>query len=106
MASIMFAIFIAVVISLLAIGFAVLVRNDQRQTLDKKLSNQAQYAAETEINRVQRDLQAQVAAGQTLTAVTTCNTNPALLDTRMPDVKITCLTWNPNPGDLTYTGVR
>ena len=81
-ASIMFAIFIAVVIvtRLFAIGFAVLVRNDQRQTLDKKLSNQAQYAAGTEINRVQRDLQAQVAAGQTLTAVTTCNTNPALLD--------------------------
>ena len=53
MASIMFAIFMAIVLCLLAVGFATLVRNDQRQTLDKTLSNQATYAAESAINKIQ-----------------------------------------------------
>lgn len=51
MSSILFAMVFAVILTLLGIGFAYLVRQDQREVLDKTLSNQAQYAAETAINR-------------------------------------------------------
>jgi Tfp pilus assembly protein PilX len=57
MAPIMFAIFMAIILTLMAIGFAVLSRNDQRQTLDRTLSNQANYAAESAINRIQSEYQ-------------------------------------------------
>lgn len=50
--SIMLAMFITVVVSLLAIGYATLARRDQTATLDKNLSYQAQYAAESGVNRV------------------------------------------------------
>jgi hypothetical protein len=109
MAAIMFAMFMAVVITLLAIGFAVIVRNDQRQTLDKTLSNQAQYAAESAINRKYREL---------VTGTETTKDNPIdcraddviknnsgiILDA-MPDVKLTCLTWTSKPDVLSFTGV-
>ncbi len=50
--AIMLAMFISIVMSLLAVGFATLVRKDQSATLDKTLSYQAQYAAEAGVNRV------------------------------------------------------
>jgi len=52
MTAIMLAMFLAIVISLLAVGFATLVRKDQTETLDKTLSYQAQYAAESGINKI------------------------------------------------------
>ena len=52
MTAIMLAMFLAIVISLLAVGFATLVRKDQAETLDKTLSYQAQYAAESGVNRI------------------------------------------------------
>ena len=52
MTAIMLAMFLAIVISLLAVGFATLVRKDQAETLDKTLSYQAQYAAESGVNKI------------------------------------------------------
>ncbi len=52
MTAIMLAMFLAIVISLLAVGFGTLVRKDQTATLDKTLSYQAQYAAESGINKI------------------------------------------------------
>lgn len=56
MSAILFAMVFAVVLTLLAVGFATLVKRDQRQALDKTLSYQAQYAAETAINRKAAEL--------------------------------------------------
>lgn len=48
--SIMVTIIIMLVISLIVLGFARIVRREQRQALDRQLSTQAFYAAETGIN--------------------------------------------------------
>jgi hypothetical protein len=48
--SIMVTIIIMFVISLIVLGFARIVRREQRQALDRQLSTQAFYAAETGIN--------------------------------------------------------
>ena len=57
MSSILFAMVFIIILSLIGVGFATLVRKDQRETLDKTLSFQAQYAAETAINRKAAELQ-------------------------------------------------
>lgn len=56
MASVLFAMTFAIVLSLIAIGFATLVRNDQREVLDQTLGYQAQYAAEAAVNQVQANI--------------------------------------------------
>lgn len=57
MASFLITIFIMLVIGLIVMGFAQLTRRDQRQSLDRQLSVQAQYAAETGVNDAVRYLQ-------------------------------------------------
>lgn len=57
MASFLITLFIMMVIGLIIIGFAQLTRRDQRQSLDRQLSVQANYAAETGINDAVRYLQ-------------------------------------------------
>ncbi|HET6924792.1 MAG TPA: pilus assembly PilX N-terminal domain-containing protein, partial [Candidatus Saccharimonadales bacterium] len=50
MVSIMVTLVMIIVITLIVIGFAQVVRRNQRETLDRQLSTQAYYAAETGIN--------------------------------------------------------
>ncbi|MBC7546487.1 pilus assembly PilX N-terminal domain-containing protein [Candidatus Saccharibacteria bacterium] len=50
--SIMVTMIMMVVISLIVIGFAQVARHNQRETLDRQLSTQAFYAAETGVNDV------------------------------------------------------
>ena len=92
MASIMFAMFLVLGISLLAIGFATLVRNDQRQAIDKTLSNQAQYAAESAINRVQSAVKSGLTSENT-----NCNGIVSGTDytpSFTSGITVTCLTWD------------
>ncbi|MEI6237231.1 MAG: hypothetical protein WCP03_01340 [Candidatus Saccharibacteria bacterium] len=112
LASIMFTMFMVIVISLLAIGFAVLVRNDQRQTLDKTLSNQAQYAAEAAINMKQRKLTDDPTAADPVNVRD--NKDDCFLDKEivksplideLPGVQVTCLTWTSTPKQLIYNNV-
>ncbi len=49
-AAIVIAIVLVLVLSLITVGFASLMRKEQRQALDKQLSSQAYYAAESGIN--------------------------------------------------------
>lgn len=102
MASIMFAIFMAIILTLLAIGFAVLSRNDQRQTLDRTLSNQANYAAESAINRIQNEYQTNINFVENNDCdgrnngmegiINNLNKNLHVND-NMEALDITCLTW-------------
>src|SRR5487761_1298959 len=49
-ASIVVALVLILVLSLMTVGFAELMQREQRNSLDKQLSNQAYYAAETGLN--------------------------------------------------------
>jgi Tfp pilus assembly protein PilX len=107
MASIMFALFFVLIVSLIATGFAVLVRNDQRQTLDKTLSYQAQYAAETAINRVQSYVR-----NNPNSSNSNCDSNiaaigavPGELDPSSVGVQITCLKWDQSVDKLYSNGI-
>ncbi|HXR50447.1 MAG TPA: PilX N-terminal domain-containing pilus assembly protein [Verrucomicrobiae bacterium] len=51
-ASIVVALILIIVLALLTIGFAQLARREQQNALDKQLSNQAYYAAESGVNDV------------------------------------------------------
>jgi len=97
MTAIMLAMFLAIVISLLAVGFATLVRKDQTATLDKTLSYQAQYAAESGINKIISYIDS------TSAPATRQNCEDTVSDTNAPDssfsigqAQITCAVWT-NP---------
>jgi Tfp pilus assembly protein PilX len=55
-ASIVIALVLIVVLALLTIGFAQLARREQQTSLDKQLSTQAKYAAESGINAAYKDI--------------------------------------------------
>ncbi len=103
MASIMFAMFMIIILSLVAIGIASVSRNDQVQTLDKSLSNQAQYAAETAINRTARYL----VENPNTAPINTCDDLSVPSELRQPLVdaaidptisaEITCLLYTTTP---------
>ena len=52
--SIMVSIVLMAVMTLIVLGFSEIARRDQRQTLDRQLSNQAFYAAEIGVNDAQQ----------------------------------------------------
>ena len=112
-AAIMFAIFIAMVLCLLSVGFAALAQNDQRQTLDKTLSYQASYAAESAINKIQSLYQQNpysLSPNSDCTGDPTGNTVSQYikdLDNATPNsnINITCLTWNSTPASLQFSSV-
>jgi Tfp pilus assembly protein PilX len=88
MSAILFAMIFTIILSLLAVGFATLVRNDQRQTLDQSLGYQAQYAAETAVNQVAANLK----ANPTAPANTNCGPSYELITGS--GVKVSCVTWD------------
>jgi hypothetical protein len=55
-ASIVIALVLIVVLGLITVGFAQLARREQKSALNKQLSNQAYYAAETGINDALQDI--------------------------------------------------
>ncbi len=64
-ASIVIAIIMVIVLSLITVGFAQLMRTEQRSALDKQLSSQAYYAAETGVNDAAKALNAGYAGVKT-----------------------------------------
>lgn len=105
--AIMFSLFFIMVISLISLGFATLVRNDQRATLDKTLSSQAQLAAESGVTAAQEYI---TAKGANL-----ATSNPGLDKTNCDDsnefkfpqfsngARITCVTWDATPEEAKKT---
>lgn len=93
MSAILLAMFFIVVISLITLGFSTLARHDQRAALDKTLSNQASYAAESGINAAKSYLETQVnPLGNTI-----CNPPSSISGFNRPKLdpaaEVTCLTW-------------
>jgi len=111
-AALIISIILVIVISLVTVGFAQLMRREQRAALDRQLSNAAYYAAESGIN----DGAQAVRAGY-IKAKTKCDTSDVdhtmsgheylenqSLDTGT-NTKYTCLLINPNPSTLEYSSV-
>jgi hypothetical protein len=96
--AIMFAMFFIIVISLITIGFATLARRDQRSTLDKTISYQAQYATESIVNVLQ-----QKADSGSLTTKSACaDLNSNGIPTKVGDVDVTCVGWDVAPRELAF----
>lgn len=109
--SILVAAMIMVILSLITIGFTRVMQNEQRQVLDRQLSRQAIYAAESGINDVHTalknypnlpnekttcDVTGQV-GGQDNPAV-----NGGIIDS-MANVAYTCVLYDKTPTELIYS---
>lgn len=114
MVSIMVTMILMIVISLLVLGFAQISRRNQRTTLDRQLSAQAFYAAESGINDARQVIDQTVTAGNTVQAKTTCAPASNGMYTALPsnvinsgtDVSYSCLLVNPLPTSLQYDNIE
>src|SRR5688572_7682214 len=112
--SIMVTLILMIVISLIVLGFAQISRRNQRQALDRQLSTQAFYAAETGVNDVRDLIKAAVLAGQNVPAKADCTggtgpaavfyagLNPDLDAATADEAEYTCVMVNPTPSTLLY----
>lgn len=98
-AAIVIALVLVIVLSLITVGFAQLMRREQRSALDKQLSSQAYYAAESGVN----DAQKAVNAGYNK-AKTKCESSGSAdatdgsVDTNLPG---STFIYNPSPNPAT-----
>ena len=111
MASIVITMVTMVVISLIVLGFAVLSRREQRQTLDQQLSAQAFYAAESGVEDAKAVIRKAVADGTTVQNRTNCTTGggyaqgAAMVLDAENNVSYTCLKVDAAPTILRFDGV-
>lgn len=111
MISIMTTMVLIIVISLIVLGFAQLSRSNQREALDRQLSTQAFYAAESGVNDARSLINTAVANGSTIPEKSTCTGNGGGFYTTTPtidsaaNVKYSCLLVDPTPTTLRYTDV-
>ena len=74
MISIMVTMIMMLVISLIVLGFAQISRREQRQSLDRQLSSQAFFAAESGVNDARKVITTAVANGIPIVEKTECST--------------------------------
>ena len=96
--SITVSLIMMVIITLLIFSFALVSRREQRLALDRRLSSQAYYAAESGINKARYEINNQVIASN----VTTCN--PVDIDATN-NVQTTCTLVDVTPNSLLFDGV-
>lgn len=112
-ASLVIALVLVIVLSLITVGFAELMRKEQRSALDKHLSSQAYYAAEAGINDAAKALIAGFSktkticgplAGSDITpgASYLRGTDRNKLGKEADNVSYTCLLIDPTPQTLEY----
>lgn len=102
--SIIVSILIMIVISLVAIAFARMMRREQVQALDRQLSLQAYYAAESATN----DAREALYTGQILDKEDCVNNSGPLSESSINSefgVQYTCVTIDSAPNSLEYEGV-
>ena len=104
--SIMVTMISLIVISLIVLGFADIVRNEQRSSLDDVLSSQAYYAAESGVNDARAAMETLVAAGSPVVDKTSCaNDSNYTFNTSLDaahNVSYPCLLINAAPSTLSY----
>jgi len=102
--SIIVAAVLMILLSLITIGFSRLMQREQRQALDRQLSTQAFYAAETAVNDVRSNLEAgTLPAGDKTTCDVSGIWNNGIIDTGTPEISYTCLQYDTSPLDLLFT---
>lgn len=108
MVSIMVTMILMIVLSLIVLGFAQISRRNQRETLDRQLSTQAFYAAESGINDAMNAIKSAGAAqAKTNCAPATSGIFQGfnnVLDSSH-NVSYSCLLVDPTPPDLKYNNV-
>lgn len=92
MSTILFALVFMIVLATISVGFAFLVRNDQRQTLDNSLAFQAQYAAETGVNKARQEILDGPAIKQDTCKSYTIDSSAG--------VEVTCVKWDFAVGEI------
>lgn len=113
MASFLIVMILMVVITLIVLGFSQVTRRNQREALDRQLSSQAFYAAESGVNVTTAAIASYVRANGvvSLPTKTSCPTsydpaNAGGTGTAIADlgtgVRYTCVLVNPNPSTLVY----
>ena len=113
MISIMTTMILMIVISLIVLGFAQQARRNQRSTLDRQLSTQAFYAAESGVNDAAEVIKnatlAQLSDKTTCSDKGTANVYASLVDNNSIDaahgVSYTCVLIDPSPNELSYDSV-
>jgi len=119
-ASIIVTIIMMVVISLIVVGFAQVARRNAREALDRQLSTQAYYAAESGVNDVSKTIRDTVSSGGKIGRKDSCtgglpiitgagaSSTVTMNSTINADAEVSysCLLVDPNPRSLIYTSVR
>lgn len=107
--SIIVTLVIMLVISLIVIGFARLTRREQRQSLDRQLSTQAYYAAETAVNDIEDALKNGITVPENTTDCSATINNTAIFPTPKNQIDATtsysCLFVDTSPPSLEYTSI-
>lgn len=106
MVSILVTMVIMLIISLIVIGFATLSRREQRQSLDRQLSTQAFYAAESGINDAVEALRADPSLEKTSCGgQISASAGDGVLDAAA-GVAYTCVLIDPSPTSLEYASIE
>jgi len=114
MVSILITMILLIVISLIVLGFAQISRRNQRQTLDRQLSSQAFYAAESGVNDVRNLINQAIASGASIPAKPDCTNGSGPTATfysgltptlDASGVSYTCVMVDPAPTSLAYSDI-
>ncbi len=107
MAALMVTTILLLVITLIIVGFSQVSRRNQRDTLDRQLSSQALYAAESGVNAAGAIIRNNVANAQPVLEKTVCEGDVNYPDIKLSgdEVKVTCLLVEPEVPDLVFDGV-
>lgn len=115
MVSILVTMILLIVISLIVLGFAQISRRNQRQTLDRQLSSQAFYAAETGVNDARNLINQALLTGAIIPTKPDCTNgsgpaaafyaglNPVI--DGPSKVSYTCIMVDPAPTSLAYSDI-
>jgi hypothetical protein len=112
MVSIMTTMIMIIVISLIVVGFAQITRRNQRATLDRQLSTQAFYAAESGINDARDLIATAVSSGTVVPNKTGCNDTGGGFYTPLvttidaaSNVGYSCLLVDTSPTELSFSNL-
>jgi Tfp pilus assembly protein PilX len=112
MVAIMVTLILMIVITLIVLGFAQISRRNQRQALDRQLSTQAFYAAETGVNDAAKLIKDAVAASNPVADKPDCASNGggfysglSSVISAANSVEYTCMLVDPSPPSLVYSSV-
>lgn len=109
MVSITVTIVFIMVISLVVLGFSQVSRRNSRETLDRQLSSQAFYAAETGVNDAMNQISKLVETGQAVPDQDDCDggytKNGGEVRNASDGVRYNCLLVDPTPPFLSYDNI-